>query len=172
MMSSTFAYAYWAFVYFLQRNIYSETFPIFELDYSSFCYWDVRALYTLQIQSLVRYMIHHYLPLYLRCHFTFWIVSLKHILLILMKFNLHIYFLLLFMLLVSYIRIHCQIWASRYTPTFSSKKFIVLDPQFRFLTQVNFDKYYKVRVQFHSLHVAGLSRCCSSVCGKDSYFPI
>lgn len=111
-------------------------------------------------------MIHHYLPLYLPCHFTFWIVSLKHILLILMKFNLHIYFLLLFMLLVSYIRIHCQIWASRYTPTFSSKKFIVLDPQFRFLTQVNFGKCYKVRVQFHSLHVAGLSRCCSSVYGK------
>ena len=50
MMSNTFAYAYWAFVYFLQRNIYSETFPIFELDYSSFCYWDVKALYILQIQ--------------------------------------------------------------------------------------------------------------------------
>lgn len=36
---------------FSSKKYLFRTFPIFELDYSSFCYWDVRALYILQIQG-------------------------------------------------------------------------------------------------------------------------
>ena len=100
MIVSIFLYVYGSFVYLLLRNAYLHSWPIFNLG-CLFCYQVVRISYTLYIQVLYwLYGLQNILPIYeLPFHFLSGVLS--------KAFNfdqvqLTYFFLLLFVLLVSY----------------------------------------------------------------------
>ena len=112
-MSSIFSCAYWPFVYLLWRNVYLDSSPISKLGYLSFYYWVVIYMCVciyiyFRYKSLIIYIeydLQIFSPILLSFHFLDIALWSSNIL----NFEAQFTFLLLLVLLVSYLRIHCQI---------------------------------------------------------------
>ena len=76
MMLSVYSCAYWLFVYLPWRDVYSDPLPIFKLDYLSFYYWAVKALYVFETEVPYHvYDLDFFSPVLWVVFFTFLMVS-------------------------------------------------------------------------------------------------
>ena len=132
MLSTTFPITHWTFLCLLLSNLYSCLVPVVKFFFVCFfvillfCYWvcfsviELLCLYILDHAFLWDIHLQLFLPLcrlpFQILHKFLWCSNIFN----LMKYNLSVFFILLLILLVSYLRwIHCQ--NLRFTTVFSSK---------------------------------------------------
>lgn len=133
MIRRIFSFADWPFVYLLWRNACLKPLPIFKLDYLPFFIELKKVLDMFWIQVLYPlFDLQKFSPIsFFIFLMVLWITKVFH-------FNeVQFIFLLLLVIVISYLWSHCLIQGHKdFTPAFSSKCFIVLAfafrPAFRF----------------------------------------
>lgn len=121
--------AYYLFVYLHWWYAYSDPFPTFELNYSSFYYPVINKFYIFCIQVCYIYDLQVFSSILWL--FTFLMMSLNH-----EVFNFVHFFLVIHVLLVSYLR---RPRSQRCILTFSSKSYRVLAFIFKSIIHVTYD---------------------------------
>ena len=153
MMLNIFSCAYWPFVYFLRRNLYSDPLPflsgLFVLLLSHKC-----SLYSPATGAISDICFATICPHSLCCLFTFSMLSFEaKKFLILMKYNLS--FLSFFACAFGVISKNLlpNLRLLKFTPMFSSKSFIVLALTFRYISDpfnfVNFLLWLNTHKIYH-----------------------